>query len=62
MKLNASNKCLPINPKSQNHFHYSIVNAQQKRMSSSFKCVTRFFNCLITFRIDPYFGFKKTIF
>lgn len=39
MKLNASNKCVPIHPKSQDHFHYSIVNAQQKCMPSSFKCV-----------------------
>lgn len=62
MKLNASNKCVPINPKSQNHFQYCNVNAQQKRMSSSFKCVTRSFNRLISFRIDLYFGFKKLYF
>lgn len=61
IKLNASNKCVPINPKSQDHSQICIVNAQQRGMSSSFKCVTRFFNCIISFRIDLYFGLENYI-
>lgn len=49
MKLNAWNKCVPTNTKSQNHFQYCIVNAQQKRMSSSFKCITSFLT--VSFRL-----------